>query len=44
MSAEPDPTEKPSGPSRRTKLLARVFIIGLGLLVLAHAAALILAR
>lgn len=44
MSGKPDPIDQPSAPTRRTKLLARVLIIGLGLLVLAHAAALVFGR
>jgi hypothetical protein len=44
MSAKPDPIDEPPAPTRRSKVLARVLIIGLGLLVLAHAGALLLAR
>jgi len=44
MIVEPDPPNAPSPPRRRSKVVARVLIIGLGLLVLAQVGALVLAR
>jgi hypothetical protein len=44
MSVKPEPSKEPSAPTRRSKVFARLLIIGLGLLVLAHAGALVLSR
>jgi hypothetical protein len=42
--SHPEPSDEPSAPTRRSKVFARLLIIGLGLLALVQAGGLILSR